>query len=49
MKGEFSFPLDGYSMIGKDVSRWLKKLDFYSYIDEADRRRHENAFLCHID
>lgn len=37
------FPRWWYFMIGRDVPRWLKRLDFSSCTDEADKRRHENA------
>lgn len=39
VKGEFSFPVDGYFVIGKEVPRWLQRLDFHSCTDEADKRR----------
>lgn len=42
MKGEFSFPVGRYFMIGKEVPRWLQRLDFHSCTDEALLKEDEN-------
>lgn len=39
MKGEFSLPVGGYFVTGREVPRWLKRFDFSSCSDEADKRR----------
>nr|XP_008535989.1 PREDICTED: uncharacterized protein LOC103562646 [Equus przewalskii] len=37
VKGEFSHPVGGCFMIGREVPGWLKRLNFYSWTDEADK------------
>lgn len=37
VKGEFFYLVGGCFMIGREVFGWLKRLNFYSWIDEVDK------------